>query len=328
MRTIGRLFPALFILGAGVLLQGCSKEAPQATDAERTSNSPAQAAGYEAPDAGQDPLGSGLSRDLEFQPFDRGLLEHAGTLDRANQYVSTIMVSPQGPAMGGGCSGVLLHPRLALTAAHCVCRRRRTTLPEGGQGTLIDGTACGERASVTTVAYEASENPDRPTLRIRSYEGQIRPHPNFQILLDALGGEVTNSADLSVILLDQPVDVPLAGVRLADSEVQAQESLIMAGYGHDPSVGSRHGARYFRKNRVTRVLTSPDGRALYAQQGAALYEGFDGGPCFREDGQGRGVVGIAGLSTSEGLSFTRTSFYRDWLRAELQRAKAVSSRTP
>jgi hypothetical protein len=175
------------------------------------------------------------------------------------------------------------------------------------------------------VAYEVSGNPERPTLRIRSYEGQVRPHPGFRILLDASGVERTNRADLAVVFLDQPVEFLFMGVRLADSEVQAQESLIMAGYGHDRIVGSRHGARYFRRNQVTRAPTSAEGRALYAQQGAFLYEGFDGGPCFREDGQGRWLVGISSLGTSQGLSFTSTFFYRDWLRAEFQRAEEVGT---
>jgi hypothetical protein len=182
-----------------------------------------------------------------------------------------------------------------------------------------------ERASVTTVAYEASENPERPTLRIRSYEGQVRPHPSFQILLDASGAQRTNDADLSVIWLDRPVELPHRGVRLADSEVRPQESLMMAGYGHDRVVGSRHGARYFRENQVTRVPAPAKGWALYAQQGASLYEGFDGGPCFREEGQEQRLVGIAGMSTSEALSFTSTFFYQDWLRSELQRAEAAGT---
>jgi hypothetical protein len=175
---------------------------------------------------------------------------------------------------------------------------------------------------VTTIAYEASENLARPTLRIRSYEGQVRPHPDFQIRFDASGEEQTSRADLSVILLDQPVELPMPGVPLADSEVQPHESLIMAGYGHDRVVGSRHGARYFRESQVLRAPTSAEERALYTQQGSSLYEGFDGGPCFREQGQEQWLVGITGLKMREGLSFTSIFTYRDWLRAELQRAHA------
>jgi hypothetical protein len=327
-RTRCGFTPTVLMFGALSLLNGCSKEAPQAAETQRARHSPAPPVGSESSEANLHTPSGGPPGNLEFQPFERSLLAHAGTLDRANQYVSTVMVTLQGPGMDGGCSGVLLHPRLALTAAHCVCPRREAVFQQGEGGPFIDGTACAGRASVTSVSYETSENPERPTLRIRSYEGQVRPHPRFQLLLDASGVTRTSSADLSVILLDQPVELPLTSVRLADSEVQVQESLVMAGYGHDRIVGSRHGARYSRKNQVTRAPTSAEGRALYAQQGAALYEGFDGGPCFRENGQGRWLVGISGLSTSEGLSFTSTFLYRDWLRAELQRAEAVGSAKP
>lgn len=100
---------------------------------------------------------------------------------------------------------------------------------------------------------------------------------------------------------------------------------MMTGYGHDRVVGGRHGARYFKKSQVTRAPTSEDPRALYAQQGSSLYEGFDGGPCFREARERRWLVGISGLSTREGLSFTSTFFYRDWLNSELERARVVGA---
>ena len=102
----------------------------------------------------------------------------------------------------------------------------------------------------------------------------------------------------------------------------------MAGYGHDRIVGSRHGARYFRKSQVTRAPTSAEGRGLSVQQDSSLYESFDGGPCFKEDGQGLRLVGISGLSTGEGLSFTSTFHYRDWLRAELQRVEVTGAAAP
>lgn len=59
---------------------------------------------------------------------------------------------------------------------------------------------------------------------------------------------------------------------------------------------------------------------LYEQQGAFVYNGYTGGPCFREGESRRWLVGIASVGPDQQLSFTSTYFFRDWLRAELQRA--------
>ena len=103
---------------------------------------------------------------------------------------------------------------------------------------------------------------------------------------------------------------------------------MMTGYGHDRVVGGRHGARYFKKGQVTGAPTSAEDQALYLPQGSSLYEGFDGGPCLFREEEGAGGQWGSGPSTREGLSFTSTFFYRDWLSSELELGRAVVSAEP
>jgi hypothetical protein len=139
---------------------------------------------------------------------------------------------------------------------------------------------------------------------------------------------VSAHADLAAILLDEPVGDRLTHARVANAEAQQGESLIMAGYAYEGRIGfgGIYGLRYSRKNPVTRAVEN--GRGLYRQQGPYLWDGYAGGPCFREDSTGSWLVGIASKGAGEELTFTSTWFFRDWLEAELQNAaKAGASST-
>jgi hypothetical protein len=154
---------------------------------------------------------------------------------------------------------------------------------------------------------------------LQTYEGEVRPHPEFELRLDERGSIVSGKADLAAILLDRPVGDGLAGIPLADIEAQRDEKLIMAGYARDSQqrFGGFMRVRYSRRNKVQRV--SPGGWGRYEQQGPFLYNGYMGGPCIREDGNGRSLVGIASVDSDEQLSFTSAYTFREWVRAELRR---------
>ncbi|MBN1210696.1 MAG: trypsin-like peptidase domain-containing protein [Myxococcaceae bacterium] len=193
------------------------------------------------------------------------------------------MIATGGLLAATECSGVLLTPRLVLTAANCVCSKREITSPESGKATLIDSSACAERAYVTTIVYGKAVNEFMAHMQVQPYIGVVRPHPDFKLLLDEQQAVVARRADLAVITLQVPVESRIPPVSLSATEARAEERLTMTGYGYGKKFGQIFGLRFIRRDKVLRGGTAGDGRFLYEQQGTFLYEGFNGGPCFREE---------------------------------------------
>lgn len=227
------------------------------------------------------------------------------------------MLTDRDPHEGAKCSATLLSPRIALTAAHCVCKRKESNVPGESRRIVMDASACDEHTYVSTAFYGGIHGDLDAEIGLKAYPGEVYPHPDFQLILDENSSVLTNRADLALIVLKSPIQRKIPNVPLGQSEVQPHEILVMSGFGADERFDQMVGVRYFRKNQVTRIMG--DGRILYEQQGTYLYDGFNGGPCFREDRQGRWLVGISSIGTDKELSFTSTFFYRDWIRAEMSR---------
>jgi hypothetical protein len=288
-----------------------------------------QAEALEAGTPGMSILDESLPNDSALR-VESGVMPHdldpyAGEMDVKNRYAATVMITTGDPMESVECSGVLVSPRLVLTAGSCMCAPRPVATPQSEEKTLVDGSSCAKRAAVTATVY--GEVLDRKFKEVATqvefwtYEGEVRPHPELELRLDERGAVVSSRADLAAIVLDKPVEHGLAGIPLADAEVQGNEMLVMAGYARDNQqrFGGFMRVRYFRRNKVQRL--SPGGRALYEQQGAFLYNGYMGGPCLREkEGAEPALVGIASVDSDERLSFTSTYVFRDWLATEMRRA--------
>jgi hypothetical protein len=258
-------------------------------------------------------------------PLPKGWNLVLGEADVQNRFpatVSLIRPPPFADVQLDVCSGVLVAPRLVLTAGECVCERRNQPAPGGGQQTVIDTASCVRSATVTFVRYE-SPNPATPGSEgiFQNRVGEVRPHPDLKIVLDEQGNIVSSEADLAVIELDEAYSRNPSPIALAEVDIRVNESLFMVGF--DALSSSAFPERRFRHDRVTRILDA-GARALFDQPQRDVYKGESGGPCIRETGRGMALVGIMNRSLGAEASFTSTFPYRDWIHQEIQRAAGAS----
>jgi hypothetical protein len=240
-----------------------------------------------------------------------------GEIDTENRFPAVVTVSPfrtPGKRIVEECSGVVISPRLILTAGHCLCQLRQGAAPEGA-------LRCEPYAVVTTFIQEPSKTvPGEVELRTHVHKGRVRPHPDLH--RQSHSPRQPGLADLAVVLLEGAVRGGVAAIPLADSEVRDGETVAMVGYGYDELIGGRYGNRRFSRNKIAKDSASSVGEILFELPGMRIYSGDEGGPCLRETQEGLQLVGILTQGSNEGSTFTSTYPYRSWLSAELRNAAA------
>jgi hypothetical protein len=264
------------------------------------------------PDGGSDPF---LSSERRLPVVDDNIFRLAGPVDAENRYPATVIVTAQLKTTALHCSGAIIHPQMVLTAGHCVCARRERSLPEDQGRAVIDALECAASANISSVIYKPAKEQGS---EFRGGAGKIRPHPDLNIVLGAEGEVLSSTADLAVIVLEEPLREDIRPIPLAEHEVAINDFVIIVGHGYDEIATGFDKDRRFSKNRVLKFADSRQGRVLIEQPGRHLYRLDSGGPCLHEDFRGATLVGVSSRSLGEGAAFTSIFPYRAWLRAQLR----------
>lgn len=188
-------------------------------------------------------------------------------LDGGPGETATVMVLN---ARGGVCTGVVLSPRVVLTAAHC---------GGGGAELRVHWREGGEPVLVTPAT--------------------ISLHPEFNA--QAVSTR-RRSVDLALLRLAQPLPARFSAAALAAGPMpRAGETVTLAGYGLSREGDARSTGTY-RSAALTVVEPYGPGRILLwaadprgggKQPGAGACQGDSGGPIFK----GSAVVAISSWST-------------------------------
>jgi hypothetical protein len=242
-----------------------------------------------------------------------------GALDVSNRYSFTVSVEANSSTTKEGarlCSGLLLAPRLVLTAGHCVCGWHKAETDGGLGEALMNGSDCVSSATITAMIYQPRKPGRAPTAIHDQHRGEVRPHPELRIVRDASGKLTTVHANLALIFLEEPVQDVAPPPLLADSEARLDEPLITVGYGNDESGAALHGERRFNTSRVVSLPEDRE-RILLNPPRQLLYQDDSGGPCLRESPEGDVLVGVSNRGLNDESSCLSTYFHREWLREQL-----------
>lgn len=249
------------------------------------------------------------------EPFPPGsLLVAPGTADVEDVHLPSVMVNagvlnPNGSLTRKSCSGVIVHPKLVISAAHCFCAPRRPTegdktnplvVPEalerfrkertGSPGvtreSALQGVAmtsimnrksfCAKTATVTTVQYASMKAGPGAQPTAQDHVGEVVIHPAFELISGQRGrsqGVVWSNADLAVIFLEKRLADSMPRLEITEAEVQESDAITMVGYAYGDDGAPDFGVRYFGASRVSRLILLETGSSIFRADAKVLPDG-------------------------------------------------------
>ncbi|WP_437666329.1 S1 family peptidase [Sorangium sp. So ce1182] len=210
------------------------------------------------------------------------------------------------------CSGVLIAPRVVVTAAHCVVLQESST----GEITAALGP---KNLAVVAGALDVAEASADQKFPLR----EVVRHPAFAGAAGTMPASgLADVNDIALLLLERPVEAlePAAIPPLwrVDEILSDRGMVVIAGYGEQGSTGADAGALYiaetpYRERNGTELIAGGSGEP----DGCA---GDSGGPAYVIAGDQRWLLGVSAraLPSQEGGCgsggvYTLLPAYTPWL---------------
>jgi hypothetical protein len=207
-------------------------------------------------------------------------------------------------------------------------------------GIIDKNSPCAKTTTIIATVYDKKDG--QPMKNQVSYTGRIVLPDQFELIMGVLKEArdkgsppilAWNNADLAAILLDTPVGLDFQPVKLAGSEVERGDRIIIVGYaaGNSPHF---HGDRQSGGNMVTGLISLETGSTLLEtalqelpEGGVASYaeEGDSGGACIQKANQSMlvGFVSAGGTRRKDGgrVSYCTSVYsHKAWLEQLLEKA--------